>query len=433
MPAGPVQLALGAAYDEFFFKFETDALTDALPPDFLVCGLAQETCSSDTRGRYDVTSFYFESLVPILKDAPGASALNLILGTRHSDFSSFGTTTNSSVKLEWRPMQDLLVRGSWSEVFRAPQVVDLFAGAFANAPTFNDPCVGLTAAQVAANPNLALACVNVPQNGTFSQDNSQVTGLLSGNTALEPETGDVITAGFVYQPSALGGFSVTFDWWRYELDDVITGVDVNTTADICVQTGDPMFCGFITRSSDGQVLVIDQPTLNFGTLETSGYDVGLRYNLADTASGSWQFAVDMTFIDKYDSTPCAICGTTEVAGTFDRQYGNYAEWRGLASVGWAMEPFSAMLGARYVGSLRLIDPDGAPGVQPDLSIPSVTYVDLTLGYTFKKNLKITLGVDNLTDEDPPILFQNNVINANTDVSTYELIGTYYRANLKYTF
>jgi outer membrane receptor protein involved in Fe transport len=433
LPAGDVQMAVGVAYDEFFFKFDTDALTDAQPPDFLTCGIAQEACSSDTRGDYNVQSLYVESLIPILRDKPGAAALNLILGSRYSDFSSFGTTTDSSLKIEWRPVNDLLVRASYSEVFRAPTVSDLFSGSFANAPTFNDPCVGLTAAQVTANPNLALACENVVADGTFSQDNSQVTGLLAGNTGLEPETGEVLTAGFVYQPSALNGFSMTFDYWQYELDDVITGVDVNTTADICVATGDPTFCGFIERAPDGQVTVIQQPTLNFGTLETSGYDVGFRYNMAETSIGNFQFAVDMTYIDKYDSTPCSICGTTEVAGTFDRQYGNYAEWRGLATIGWGLDPFSALLSARYVGSLVLHDPDGAPGIQPDLNIPSTTYLDLTFGYAFKGNLKISLGIDNITDEDPPILFQNNVINANTDVNTYNVIGTYYRANLKYTF
>jgi outer membrane receptor protein involved in Fe transport len=433
MPAGEMQIALGAGYDDYAFKFETDALTDAQPPDFLNCGLAQETCSSDTRGGYDVNSLYFEGLVPLLKDAPGATALNLIVGTRYSDFSTFGSTTDSSVKIEWRPFSDLLVRGTFAEVFRSPTVSDLFAGQFANAPTFNDPCIGLTAAQVAANPNLALACENVPQDGSFVQPNSQITGLLAGNQNLQPETGDVLTAGFVYQPSALGGFSVTFDWWRYELDDVITAVDVNTTAEICVDVGDPTFCNFIERFPDGTIQVIHQPTFNLGTLETSGYDIGLRYALADTASGSWQFAIDMTYIDKFDSTPCAVCSTTEVAGTFDRQYGNYAEWRGLASVGWGMEPFNALLSARYVGSLVLHDPDGAPGIQPDLSVGAVTYLDLTLGYAFKDNLKISVGVDNITDEDPPLLFQNNVINANTDVITYLLLGTIYRAGIKYTF
>ena len=433
MPAGALQLAVGAGYDDYFFRFDTDALTDAQPPDFLTCGLAQETCSTDTRGDYHVGSLYLEALVPLLKDLPGATALNLIVGTRYSDFSTFGDTTDSSVKLEWRPIEDLLVRTSWSEVFRSPQVNDLFGGALANAPTFNDPCVGLTQAQLDANPNYALACENVDPDGTFQQPNSQVTGLFSGNPDLQPETGEVLNVGFVFQPSAFNGFSVSFDYWQYELDDVITPVDVNTAADVCVDSGDPVFCGLIDRLPDGSIRVIRQPTLNFGTLETSGYDVGFRYALNDTRAGSFEFGIDGTFIDKYDSTPCATCGTTEVAGTFDRQFGNYAEWRGLASVGWNLEPFSALLSARYIGDLVLKDPDGQPGIQPDLRIPSTTYLDLTLGYAFKENLKINIGMDNITDEEPPLMYANNTINANTDVSTYDVIGPFYRASIKYTF
>ena len=123
----------------------------------------------------------------------------------------------------------------------------------------------------------------------------------------------------------------------------------------------------------------------------------------------------------------------EVAGTYDRQYGNYAKWRGTASVGWAMEPFSALVSARYIHSLELLDPDGAPGIQPALDVPSATYVDLAFGYTWRDNTRIQLTVDNVTDEEPPILYQNNVLNSNTDVSTYDLIGTYYRVSLSHKF
>jgi outer membrane receptor protein involved in Fe transport len=312
-------------------------------------------------------------------------------------------------------------------------VGDLFGGALANAPTFNDPCVGLTAAQVAENPNYLLACENVDPDGTFQQPNSQVTGLLSGNESLQPETGDVVNVGFVFQPRALDGFSASLDYWQYELEDVITPVDVNTTAEICVEAGDPAFCNLIDRLPDGSIRVIRQPTLNFGKLETSGYDIGLRYALNDTTAGSFQFGIDATFIDKYDSTPCDTCDTTEVAGTFDRQFGNYAEWRGMANIGWNFEPYSAMLSARYVGDVVLHDPDAAPGVQPDLKVPEAVYLDLTFGYQFKENLQINVGMDNLTDEKPPILYQNNVLNANTDVSTYDVVGPFYRASLKYTF
>ncbi len=190
MPAGALQLAAGASYEEYAFDFDTDSLTETLPPDNLNCGLAQETCSSDSRGGYDVTSIYFEGLVPILKDLPGAQALNLIVGGRYSDYNLFGDSTDFSVKLEYRPVQDLLIRGSWSEAFRVPQIGDLFGGKFANAPTFNDPCVGITAADLAANPNLTAACVNVVADGEFTQPNSQVTGRYGGNERcnLKPAT-----------------------------------------------------------------------------------------------------------------------------------------------------------------------------------------------------------------------------------------------------
>ncbi len=81
---------------------------------------------------------------------------------------------------------------------------------------------------------------------------------------------------------------------------------------------------------------MQQPTVNLGKLETSGIDFGFKYLLRDTAAGDFQFSLDATYIDKYDSTPCDICEVVHVAGTYNRQYGNYAKWRALASIGWAL-------------------------------------------------------------------------------------------------
>lgn len=47
--------------------------------------------------------------------------------------------------------------------------------------------------------------------------------------------------------------------------------------------------------------------------------------------------------------------------------------------------------------------------------------------------RIQLSVDNLTDEEAPMMYQNNVLNSNTDVSTYDLIGTFYRVSLSHKF
>jgi outer membrane receptor protein involved in Fe transport len=433
LPAGAVQAAVGLNYNKQSNTFNTDTLTEALPPDYINCGLAQEACSGDVKGDYSVKEIYGEVFIPILKDVPAFSALNLTIGTRYSDYDQFGSSTNSSVKLEWRPITDLLVRASYAEVFRVPQINDLYGAKASTSTTYADPCVGLTAAIAAANPGLAAFCgPNVPLDGSFSQDNGQVSGILSGNPDLVPETGDVLTAGVVYEPSWFNGFSVNVDWWKYKIDDVITAIDVKTASDICVANGTEQFCDYFKRGPDGQILTVQQPTVNLGSLETSGIDFGFRYLLRDTAAGNFQFVLDATYIDKYDSTPCDICEVVHVAGTYDRQYGNFAKYRALASIGWSMDAMTALVSARYIDGIELHNADG---VIPDVTLdyPSKTYIDLSVGYTFWDKLTVSAGVDNLTNEEPPILYQNNVTNANTDVSTYDTVGTYYRVGLKYKF
>ena len=67
----------------------------------------------------------------------------MTFGTRFSDYSNFGNTTNSKLQVEWRPIDDLLLRGTVAEVFRAPSIGDLYAGPAGNAPTAIDPLCGL--------------------------------------------------------------------------------------------------------------------------------------------------------------------------------------------------------------------------------------------------------------------------------------------------
>lgn len=433
LPAGPVQAAVGYEYREQSGKFNTDFLTQSSAPLFKDCLLQGETCSGDNSATFDVNEVYAEFFVPLLKDIPLVSSLGVTAGIRYSDYSTFGDTTNAVFKVEYRPIEDILVRGSFSEIFRAPTVLDLSRAPAADAATFNDPCVNLTEAAVTANPNLALACANVPRDGTFSQPNSQVDGLLTGNPDLQPETGEVYTFGVVYDPGWLEGLSVNVDYWQYEIEDVLTNIDVNTTAEQCVATGSPEFCGLINRFSDGTILQIVEPTFNLGKLETSGVDFGARYRFG-TSWGDFRLGLDGTYTDTYDSTVIEGGPVTEIAGTYDRQYGNYAKWRGTGSVGWRLGGFEGLLVGRYIHSLSLVDPDGAPGVQPDLELGSTTYVDVTLGYTLEAtNTKFRIGVQNVADKLPPILFQNNVTNSNTDVATYDTTGRFFWVNITQKF
>ncbi|MBL8271355.1 TonB-dependent receptor plug domain-containing protein [Steroidobacter sp.] len=429
MPAGPVLMAVGAEYRTQRADFETDVLTRGEPPLYLSCLLAQETCTGDSHAKYNVRELYTEFFVPLLKDLPGVQSLNVTAGVRYSDYSkdSIGDDTNAQFKVEYRPISDLLVRGSYAQVFRAPTLLDLSKAPSQDSPTFNDPCTGLTPGDVAANPNLALACQGVPLDGTFSQPNSQITGLVVGSPNLKPETGDVVTFGVVYDPGFIQGLSVSVDFWKYKIKDLITALDPNFAIDQCVQTGSPEFCDLqfrypSTSNNAGLHQVFVEPIVNLGELQTDGIDFGVKYSLRDTAAGSFNFTLDMTRINSYENTPSPGATPVEIAGTFDRQFGNYAKWRGLLGIGWAMGGFDGLVTLRYIHSLRVDGPDGGLTDEPPLEIGSMTYVDATVGYTFPTDTKIQVGGINLGDKVPPLLFQNNVTNANTDVSTYDLLG-----------
>ncbi len=426
LPAGPVQAAIGAEYRKLDGEFTASTLVQAAPPLFLTCGISQEACTGDSGAEYDSKELYAEALIPILKDAPLAKSLNLNVSTRFSDYNLFGNTTNSTLKLEYRPVDDVLVRATYSQVFRAPTIEDISAAPVNTSTTFADPCVGLTAAAVTANPNLALACVNVPRDGTFSQDNGQITGLLLSNVNLKPETGDVTTFGVVYDPSWLPNFSISLDFWKYKIEDTITQLDATFAINQCIATGDPTFCSLFTRfgagPNAGDIQVAQQPTFNLGTLETNGIDLGVQYALRDTPIGTFRFRLDATKIDSYENVPAPGAAPVEVVGTYDRQFGNYAKVRAKGMIGWDLGNFDGMVSANYIGSVDLLNP-AAVGASPPLEVPAYTYVDLTLGYKFEKtNTKVQFGVQNLGDKQPPILYQNNVTNANTDVQTYDTQG-----------
>jgi outer membrane receptor protein involved in Fe transport len=187
LPGGTMQGAAGISYDDRHQNSTADAIVQATPPLYLSCQLSQETCTGNTVGGYNSKQIFGELFVPLLKDLPGVQALNADVGVRYSDYSLFGSATKADFKLEYRPIKDLLIRGTFSQVFRVPTVSDIASPPANTSVTFNDPCNGLTQAAVNANPNLALACAGVARNGSFKEPNGQITGLNESNPALKPE------------------------------------------------------------------------------------------------------------------------------------------------------------------------------------------------------------------------------------------------------
>ncbi|HEX6834253.1 MAG TPA: TonB-dependent receptor, partial [Rudaea sp.] len=207
LPAGDIQLAVGADYRKEYLDNKVDPLinitydTDPAGNPLLLCPGPGSVCGSPAVGGFNVKEAYAELLIPVLKDVPFARSLNVDLGDRWSKYSNFGSTSNWKAAIEWRPIDDLLIRGTVSKVFRAPTPTNLFAGPAQDAPTATDPCAG----QSGVSSNAACKGYNVPP-----QVFSQLTGFVMGSqfaashglstAVLQPEFGKSFDYGFVYDP-----------------------------------------------------------------------------------------------------------------------------------------------------------------------------------------------------------------------------------------
>jgi outer membrane receptor protein involved in Fe transport len=470
LPAGTMQLAVGASYRKEYTHSVVDTSLQIDPVTF-DCVLGSQ-CASALQGGYNVKEVYAELFIPIIKDVPFVHALNLTIGDRYSKYNNFGNTNNGKIALEWRPIEDLLLRGTVSEVFRAPTVADLFAGGTSDAPKLsNDPCDHYTGNPV--NP----ACVNVPTDGSFVNSDVasglQSTGVASGSQYagfdLGPETGKSFDWGIVYDPHFIDGLSVSADYWRIYLNDNITGAGAQAVLDLC-SSGQLQYCPFIHRFpsglAQGQINFINEPTVNLGRVDVKGVDFALNYRLPEFSFGRFNVGLNATYLEKYNlATAPGVAANTvyNYAGHF-MGFGSgagascpgagggvclFPRWRAQSSVAWQLGSFDASWRMRYVGRFRMGSPAPSQDTFPAgtcyygdyctihglyYDFGATVYNDIQFGYNLEAwNTRFDIGVNNVADKQPPFLYANNTLNANTDPSDFDLLGRYYWGRITVKF
>jgi iron complex outermembrane receptor protein len=442
-PAGTTQLSVGGLYRKQSMNY-TVTSNAILDPVSTTCGVLQEACGSPGRGSFNVKELYAETLIPLLANQPWAYSLNLDLGIRTSDYSTTGTTTNKKIAIEWKPIADLLVRGTISQVFRAPNLDELYDGRTLVQPTLNDPCVHLSAAQLAQHP---VACQSVPVNwagNSPAQVNTFYSGAATVGNTLKPEQGKSIDLGLVYSPSWLPGLSTTLDFWHIYLSDTLTAIQADTVVSSCFDNSSSPYCSFIHRNDNtsrqpGQVFLINTPVVNLGNLSTTGIDYTVRYriphfDLGSADPGNFQAGLNTTYTSTYknEATPGQPGATTiNYAGTYGQQFGNISRWRGTLTLDWTKGNWSAQWQSRYINKLTALNADINTGASSPMA--SVIYHSIQLGYAVPSiHTQFDFGVDNLMDKAPPLIYQNGA-NYNVDTATYDVLGRYYwlRATVKF--
>lgn len=468
LPAGTSQAAFGVVHRQEYTSNQIDSLQN-LDQTTRTCALGSQ-CSAPLQGGYSVKEAYAELFVPLLKDLPFANSLNMTLGERFSKYDLFGSTSNWKAQFEYRPIEDLMIRGSVSKVFRAPTIANVYEAPISSAPTLSsDPC---NYSGTGANPNASNpACKGVPANGPFinqdvlngQQINAYASGAKFAGLALKPEFGKTFDWGFVYDPQWLTGLSMSADLWRiYLINDIVEPTSAAQNILTSCFYGITQYCPFIDRfqsgPQQGEISSILVPTINQGRFDTQGVDLAVHYKLPETEFGRFTLGMDATYSKQFktqtapgtagnqvyelaghvipnDSAALASCPINTGVCTFPR-------WKALASLQWNLGSFDASWRVRYIGRVRLGNPDlsesqsSTPGLGGQFfDIGAYVYNDLRFGYNIEAlNARIDAGIDNITNKQPPLMYwDTNTLNLGTDPSTYDVIGRYYSARITIKF
>ncbi len=429
--------AAGAEYRKYKGDFNPDPLRQT--------GESQDSFASPISASYDVKEVYGEFNFPVL------ATLDLTAAVRWSDYSTFGSTTTGKVGFRWQPIEDVVVRGTYSQGFRAPNLGELY-GLTQFGATLTDPC-GPTGAPVVdrtngVSPGLEAACVaaGVPDN--FEQANTQITTFTGGNRDLDPEKSDSWTIGAVYSP----GWAEDQSWSRkldfevgyydHKIDGAILSADLQSLLDACYTTGngtDPKVCSPFTRGSSGNLNPPNNFLQNFGTVKTSGADLKINWLSPEWGFGSLSAALQTTWVREYK----AVDGDGNVSSRrVGIEVGDSAipEWQTNAQLGWHKGNFDVAYGLRYIDSVEEDCNNATISTVPNClnaravnKLGAVTYHDVQFSWNnaLFDGLKLSVGGNNVFGKEPPICVTCSL--NGYDAGTYDLPGAFWYVSADYRF
>ncbi|WP_160153256.1 TonB-dependent receptor domain-containing protein [Microbulbifer sp. ALW1] len=405
LPAGAIQVAFGGE-----FRRETvqdtpsgEAVSTTLNPEPIL-GFSS-TSADAARNQWAI---YTEQMIPL------AANTELQLALRYDYYDSFGGDTNPKVALRHAFSDAVIFRSNWSTSFRAPSLAQVGAGTLLS--SYRVDC-----------SETAEAC-----DGDMTESGEFLFSEEVSNDALKPETATTWGAGFLLKPSE--DTEITIDYWNIEHENLI-GVEEDDfirrafAGEFPIvgegelptgQAGLEVSNGFVV---DGHFLLT-----NLGWQKTSGVDMAVTQYLDTDNWGSFRLTLDATYMAEFDKLPSATSGVISEAGEY-----TYPRWLANTSLRWRYQEWSSTLSARYTHSYA-DDPD--PRVREAANLPEFVEVDswivfdLSVSRDFDSGSWLSLRVNNLLDEEPPLAYGTS---ANVDFFNHNSMGRFYTLSYGYTF
>ena len=381
--------------------------------------------------------------------APVAKWLELSAAARYDHYSDFGDSTTPKLGFKLKPIDQLAVRGTFAEAFRAPGPAETGGSSF-----------GFTT------------------YGILSQ----------GNPNIKPEKAKSYTLGLIAEPFA--GTSATIDYWKIDRKDEIVQADPASIIGNLPTQGTPnsQIPGaqpntFIYYDVDGNISTVTGFYRNAAKTKTDGIDVELRHRMSLGEAGKLTAQLNWTHVNKFRRTD-PDGNTLDYAGTHGPLVlsagAGTPKDKATFSLTWDRGPWTVTGALNYVGPIKMIDHKGETTAQdgdidpvtglfvpsgtitnantgvtyPDAGqydcgvfdtngniynkcrLPSFTTFDVFAKWTPIKNLDINFSIQNLFDRKAPFdpyLAIPYGINYNQTWHQSGAVGRFFTLGAKYTF
>ena len=386
LPGGDLQVAFGADLRREAFEFNGDPrAADSRPAVFNAPFDDANALPEATR---DVKAVFTEIHLPFFE------RFEATLAGRYDHYSGFGGTANPKVSFKWQPLDALAIRGAYSTGFKVPEFSKLFSGMTEsqnNALDLADPatCPGGVVDETVA--------------GCEQIDPDILTG---GNPDLAPEESRQKSLGFVLAP--VDWFNMSMDWWQIErINTIRTGPDL----DILREYYDLYSDNWI-RDASGTVVLVDRRFVNSGGTLMSGVEVDLNFR-GELAGGNWNVNLNGSYLDNYQDKLLEFMPYSDnKVGEYIRYWSLPLRWKHTLGFAWSRGDWSHSLTQLYRHGYKDEEPTS---VSSGHYIPSqwnpdvdryITY-NYSTTYSGFEGLRLTFGVKNLLDEDPPFTAHKN--------------------------
>ncbi|HEX8580304.1 MAG TPA: TonB-dependent receptor [Allosphingosinicella sp.] len=375
LPGGAVQMAAGVDYRRETYGFNGSPAAVLGTPD--IFNAAFDNVNALTEKSRNVKAIYGELLIPIFEQ------FEISVAGRADDYTGFGTTVNPKVTAKFQPFDWLMFRGSYNTGFRVPTFNQIFNG------TTISPNPGNSRTDPTTCPPGGVVNVT-PGCAAITPDT-----LTGGNLQLGPETSKQFSGGIVFQPNR--NFSASVDYWNIAVDDTIGSLTIDQ-----LLNNQSFFPGRVTRTN-GVITELDLRADNIGSRRTEGLEVTLR-GAIDALGGRFTAGLDGTRLLKKREKflPSAPYGPSLIGlFTFTGDLG--LKWKHNAFIAYTADDFSISLTQIFRNGYKNFALP-ASATRPDYNPRVNNYIiyNLSMSYTgLSPNFKITGGVRNLFDRDPP--------------------------------